>query len=313
MNESSERPIERISERQVPTFEYAKHVWRVHRSALVTTCAVAVGFAVVSWRHVSWFGDKPWDSFDAAITLATLFTALAVWGVGIKDEWLEQRDSRISVFVRLGERELARCSYAPLLGDPRSFAQQIGSQMLGGVQLNFFPVFERTAPQPEFWDGGWIRHQSVTINLRKGPPNIPDAPVTWDKDNGWGRALAEQPVSVPLPQRRYLANAFSLGMLKSEPRYNLTLDLLTPDEARQLAKNAESVVGHESTCDLFSALLQRPVPLARTTLHLSPGDEVIVGQYSGGRLELGATELPDGATVQWVLVKVNNASSATRT
>jgi hypothetical protein len=52
--------------------------------------------------------------------------------------------------------------------------------------------------------------------------------------------------------------------------------------------------------------------MARTTLQLRPGDEVIVGQYNGGRLQLGATELPEGATVQWVLVKVNNASSAIR-
>jgi hypothetical protein len=38
---------------------------------------------------------------------------------------------------------------------------------------------------------------------------------------------------------------------------------------------------------------------------LVPGDRVLVGQYSGTRLPEGATTLPEGATIRWLVVSVN--------
>jgi hypothetical protein len=100
----------------------------------------------------------------------------------------------------------------------------------------------------------------------------------------------------------YLTNAFSLNMITSFPA-RLSAEEVGLDEARRLAVTATSAVGHESTAAIFAALLGREVPVARINVRLLPGDALLVGQYIGPRLPEGATALPDGATIRWVLVR----------
>jgi hypothetical protein len=42
----------------------------------------------------------------------------------------------------------------------------------------------------------------------------------------------------------------------------------------------------------------------RVNVSLKPGDAAIVGQYIGPRLPEGATTLPEGATIKWLLTEV---------
>jgi hypothetical protein len=100
----------------------------------------------------------------------------------------------------------------------------------------------------------------------------------------------------------YIANAFSLNMIASFPA-RLSVEEVGLDEARRLAVTATSAVGHESTAAIFATLLGREVPVARINLRLQPGDALLVGQYVGPRLPDGATALPDGATIRWVVVR----------
>jgi hypothetical protein len=65
-----------------------------------------------------------------------------------------------------------------------------------------------------------------------------------------------------------------------------------------------SAVGHETTAALFSRLLGRYVLARKSRPRLAPGDVLLVGQYSGPRLPEGATELPEGATIRWLLVHI---------
>lgn len=58
-----------------------------------------------------------------------------------------------------------------------------------------------------------------------------------------------------------------------------------------------SGVGHADTAAVFSSELGLPVECNRMSVTLQPGDRVLVGQYTGPRL-------PEGATIQWWLVKV---------
>jgi hypothetical protein len=95
----------------------------------------------------------------------------------------------------------------------------------------------------------------------------------------------------------YLTNAFSLNMLSSD--VDIAVRSVSVEEARDLADGATSAVGHADTARIFAGLLGRDVEAARTTLRLSPGDRVLVGQYSGPRLPEGATALPEGATIAW--------------
>jgi len=97
---------------------------------------------------------------------------------------------------------------------------------------------------------------------------------------------------------RYILNAFSLGMLPAVA-CNLAVRPLTREEARELADGAESAVGHESTAAIFGAELDRHVICARSTVALQRGDVAVVGQYVGPRLPEGATQLPEGARIEW--------------
>lgn len=109
------------------------------------------------------------------------------------------------------------------------------------------------------------------------------------------------PRAVP---RGYLANAFSLNMLEKLD-VNVRISRLSLDKARVAAADLPSIVGHADTASLFARLLGREVALARETVVLGRGDHLVVGQYSGPRLEQGATSLPDGATVRWAKVELS--------
>ncbi len=102
-----------------------------------------------------------------------------------------------------------------------------------------------------------------------------------------------------------LLNAFSLNMLTTFPA-SLEIDELTLEEARGLlAETAvESAVGHADTAALFSTVLGLPVPCNRVTVVIDGmrSANVLVGQYSGPRLPEGATTLPEGASIKWLLV-----------
>ena len=105
----------------------------------------------------------------------------------------------------------------------------------------------------------------------------------------------------------YVANSFSLSMLPDwmiesgiECHMSVSAELYP---AELLAEHKyQSVVGHADTAALFEQLLGHPIAVNRTSLRLSGGDQLLVGQYIGPRLPEGATELPEGASVRWMLV-----------
>lgn len=98
-----------------------------------------------------------------------------------------------------------------------------------------------------------------------------------------------------------LANAFSLNMVPADLPARLRLEELRLQDVRRI-QDLESHIGHESTCYLLSSLLGRPIELQRSTLCMSPGEMIIVAQYSGPRLPEGATSLPEGASIRFVAV-----------
>jgi hypothetical protein len=112
----------------------------------------------------------------------------------------------------------------------------------------------------------------------------------------------------------YVANAFSLNMIAASLRERCALSVmtLTLDEARSLLARAESdrskptwtsAVGHPTTAAVFSSELDRPVACLRPTIELTAEDRVLVGQPIGDRLPEGATTLPAGTRIEWLLVR----------
>lgn len=106
-----------------------------------------------------------------------------------------------------------------------------------------------------------------------------------------------------------VCNAFSLNMLADLSR-ECVIEVLprTVEDIRGAVEEdglrLESAVGHPDTAALFSHLLGVNLEAKRVNLTLGPGDQLLVGQYRGPRLPEGATELPEGATIEWCLVEV---------
>ena len=100
----------------------------------------------------------------------------------------------------------------------------------------------------------------------------------------------------------FLLNAFSLNMLAGNA--DVHVREVSLDTARNLASAAVSAVGHADTASVFESVLGTPVPCNRVSVTLEDRDTALVGQYSGPRLPEGATTLPEGAAIKWMVVGV---------
>ena len=93
---------------------------------------------------------------------------------------------------------------------------------------------------------------------------------------------------------KYVANAFSLGMV---PRELLGRVRLSPCEAPDVA-GLVSCVGHADTAAVLG------VEMRRVSVTLQPGDVLFVAQLAGGRLPEGCTTLPEGFRFEWIKVDI---------
>ena len=99
-----------------------------------------------------------------------------------------------------------------------------------------------------------------------------------------------------------LSNAFSLQMIESFP-VSMDATELSLEQAREkVAKGFKSSVGHQDIANVLSDMLGTKVEMNRCSDKLQPGDELLVGQFMGGRLPEGCTTLPEGFSIKFVLV-----------
>ena len=104
----------------------------------------------------------------------------------------------------------------------------------------------------------------------------------------------------------FILNAFSLNMIVGNA--DISVREVSRAMAASLAANCTSAVGHADTAAVFSNVLGVEIPCNRATVALKDGDAALVGQYSGPRLPEGATTLPKGATIKWLVVEVKTPS-----
>jgi hypothetical protein len=106
----------------------------------------------------------------------------------------------------------------------------------------------------------------------------------------------------------YIANAFSLQMLDTTKRadYHLRIIPLLPDYAARMAAETPftSAIGHNDTAAVVSTILGVEIPQNRINISLQDEDTLLVAQVVGGRLPEGATALPEGIEIQFVLIKI---------
>lgn len=102
----------------------------------------------------------------------------------------------------------------------------------------------------------------------------------------------------------YVSNAFSLQMLDVAVKNTVTVVPVDDPKAVVAAQQFTSAVGHADTARIFSDVLGVAVPSQRISIKLTAEDALLVGQYVGPRLPEGATTLPEGASIVWLLVTV---------
>ena len=109
-------------------------------------------------------------------------------------------------------------------------------------------------------------------------------------------------------------NAISLNMLDPAATGFKIVDRLTVIE-QDIGYNAdgldvvhwnhiESCIGHEDLCKVVHARYGVKIPFNRVSNTLSPGERVLVVQYKGPRLPEGSTKLPEGSTIDFLVVDV---------
>lgn len=101
-----------------------------------------------------------------------------------------------------------------------------------------------------------------------------------------------------------ILNAFSLNMLPPGGATIKVDDIDLVAAAAIAGAGVESAVGHADTANVFASVLGVDVPVNRVSVMLTRGQTALVGQYSGPRLPEGATTLPEGATIRWMVVTV---------
>ncbi len=83
---------------------------------------------------------------------------------------------------------------------------------------------------------------------------------------------------------------------------DIHVEEISLEQAKTLATDAMSAVGHADTANVFSNVLGVDVPANRVNVVLKKDDKALVGQYVGPRLPEGCSTLPEGATIKWLLV-----------
>ena len=106
----------------------------------------------------------------------------------------------------------------------------------------------------------------------------------------------------------YIANAFSLQMVEGDAA-KIAVSKVTAEYVKEYlyGRWAEvvSAIGHADTARVVAGLLESDrVTANRINVALQPNDLLVVAQVTGGRLPEGATELPEGVSLQFYFVRL---------
>lgn len=110
-----------------------------------------------------------------------------------------------------------------------------------------------------------------------------------------------------------IMNAFSIQMIldligetDGENQVTASFSPLSKEKAAAILDldGVDSFIGHKETADIVSKMLGMEIPFQRRFAKLVPGEAAIIAQVKGGRLPEGATTLPEGMEIVFILVMV---------
>lgn len=102
-----------------------------------------------------------------------------------------------------------------------------------------------------------------------------------------------------------IGNAFSLQMLTTLPA-RVNIGTIPKHCVAEAAKQGtlESVIGHADTVTIVNKDLGSNLTVNRVNTKLAKGELMVIAQFMGGRLPEGATSLPEGVSLVYLLVSV---------
>ena len=185
------------------------------------------------------------------------------------------------------------------------------------MSTNTTPITIAGAFERETWGVEYVRPSSSSLRAAGGElvsssndrGSYSHSPTEmWEFPDGSRLRVTYSDCGEWSPRRVVVANAFSLNMLSLDVcATDLHVCRIPPEYIRQEIESEggfESIVGHADTAAVFSSLLGLDVPCNRATFTLEKDHILFVGQYKGPRLPEGATSLPEGARVEWVMVTI---------
>ena len=98
----------------------------------------------------------------------------------------------------------------------------------------------------------------------------------------------------------YITNSFSINMLNSNQKLHFTK--LSGWNIKRFTEVAISAFGHEDIARIVSLNTGQEFKQNRISISLDETSSVLIAQYRGPRLPEGATQLPDGAEIEYWLV-----------
>jgi hypothetical protein len=103
----------------------------------------------------------------------------------------------------------------------------------------------------------------------------------------------------------YFTNAFSFNMLNTKDKLGLIsfTSLKKADVLLELNAPWISAHGHVDTAAVVSSDLGIEVKPNRINVLVQEGDKVLISQYKGPRLPEGATSLPPGTEIEYLLLQ----------
>jgi hypothetical protein len=102
---------------------------------------------------------------------------------------------------------------------------------------------------------------------------------------------------------KILTNAFSFNMAGNFPCRTEATELTLEKFTEELKNGGwESSIGHSDMANLLTEMTGVPITANRRNDSLGNGDVLLIAQYSGPRLQEGATALPEGAKIKFLKV-----------
>ena len=108
---------------------------------------------------------------------------------------------------------------------------------------------------------------------------------------------------------QFITSVFSMNMLESPQighQFKIYAWKISAESAKDFVESEapKSVIPNAAFATIISADLDVDVLCNRETVKLRGGDTMLLCQYSGPRLQSGASELPNGAQIDYFVLEI---------